>query len=94
MRKKHGHSSLSLAGLLFTALWVSALCLALPAAALAAPGDYNPGDISIINALINNNPGQAGLLGWTPAPADGSYRTDGPDRMFCSGRVGKYWRGR
>ena len=37
--------------------------------ALSAPGDYNAGDIAVINNIISNNG-----LGWTSAsPADGSY---------------------
>ena len=37
--------------------------------ALAAPGDYNTGDIAVINDIIDNN-----NLSWTKAsPADGSY---------------------
>ena len=52
--------------LLALALAISA---GLPIPALAAPGDYNPGDIAVINALIDSNG-----LNWAKAsPADGSY---------------------
>ena len=36
--------------------------------AVGAPGDYNVGDIAVINGIIDNN----GLTSWTKAPIDGS----------------------
>ncbi|MCL1898626.1 MAG: FG-GAP-like repeat-containing protein [Micrococcales bacterium] len=53
--------------LLASAVMSSCLVLGLPAVATAAPGDYNPSDIAIINGLIVTNG-----LDWTPASSDGS----------------------
>jgi len=57
-----------LSGLLALTMLIGMLC-AFPQSAIAAPGEYNPGDIAVINAIIDNN-------GWDVPkadPADGSY---------------------
>ena len=53
--------------LLLVAAMVLGLFAAIPQTVCAAAGDYNPGDIAIINGFIDNNG-----LKWTKAPADGS----------------------
>ncbi|MCL2871408.1 MAG: protein phosphatase 1 regulatory subunit 42 [Betaproteobacteria bacterium] len=61
------HTKRILGGRLFALVMTLALLALSPLSARAAPGDYNTGDVAVINAIIANNG-----LNWTPAPSDGS----------------------